>query len=38
MRWWNSFHREKVSFTHCVPTILQMVLASAKTKGFDLPG
>jgi fatty-acyl-CoA synthase len=31
-------HREKVSFSHCVPTILQMVLASAKTKGFDLPG
>jgi fatty-acyl-CoA synthase len=24
--------REKVSFSHCVPTILQMVLASAKTK------
>jgi fatty-acyl-CoA synthase len=23
--------REKVSFSHCVPTILQMVLASAKT-------
>jgi fatty-acyl-CoA synthase len=30
--------REKVSFSHCVPTILQMVLASAKTKGADLSG
>jgi fatty-acyl-CoA synthase len=31
-------HREKVSFSHCVPTILQMMLASAKTKGFELSG
>jgi len=30
--------REKVSFSHCVPTILQMVLASAKTKGVELSG
>jgi len=31
-------HREKVSFSHCVPTILQMVLASARTKGLGLSG
>ncbi|MBV8093858.1 MAG: fatty acid--CoA ligase [Acetobacteraceae bacterium] len=30
--------REKVSFSHCVPTILQMVLASAKAKGVSLAG
>jgi fatty-acyl-CoA synthase len=34
----NLLHREKVSFSHCVPTILQMVLASAKTKGVELAG
>jgi fatty-acyl-CoA synthase len=28
--------RERVSFSHCVPTILQMVLASAKAKKVDL--
>jgi fatty-acyl-CoA synthase len=31
-------HREKVSFSHCVPTILQLVLASARTKGVELSG
>jgi fatty-acyl-CoA synthase len=31
-------HREKVTFSHCVPTILQMVLASARTKGVELSG
>jgi fatty-acyl-CoA synthase len=31
-------HREKVTFSHCVPTILQMVLASAKARGFELSG
>jgi fatty-acyl-CoA synthase len=31
-------HREKVTFSHCVPTILQMVLATAKSKGLDLNG
>jgi fatty-acyl-CoA synthase len=31
-------HREKVSFSHCVPTILQMVLASAIVRGVDLAG
>jgi fatty-acyl-CoA synthase len=31
-------HREKVSFSHCVPTILQMLLASAKSRGIDLSG
>lgn len=30
--------REKVTFSHCVPTILQMLLASAKAKEFDLSG
>ena len=31
-------HRERVTFSHCVPTILQMMLASAKTKGVELSG
>jgi len=31
-------HREKVSFSHCVPTILQMLLASAKSKELELSG
>ncbi|MBV9375740.1 MAG: fatty acid--CoA ligase [Alphaproteobacteria bacterium] len=30
--------REKVSFSHCVPTILQMVLSSACTQGIELAG
>jgi fatty-acyl-CoA synthase len=30
--------REQVSFSHCVPTILQMVLATAKTRGVELSG
>ena len=30
--------REKVSFSHCVPTILQMVLSSAARKGVALAG
>jgi fatty-acyl-CoA synthase len=30
--------REKVTFSHCVPTILQMVLGSARTKGISLSG
>jgi len=30
--------REKVSFSHCVPTILQMVLASAIMRRLELPG
>ena len=30
--------REKVTFSHCVPTILQMLLASARTKEVDLSG
>jgi len=29
---------EKVTFTHCVPTILQMVLGAAKAAGTDLAG
>jgi fatty-acyl-CoA synthase len=29
---------EQVNFSHCVPTILQMVLDSAKAKGVDLSG
>lgn len=29
---------EKVSFSHCVPTILQMLLQSAETGGQDLSG
>jgi fatty-acyl-CoA synthase len=31
-------HREKATFSHCVPTILQMVLGGAKTKGISLSG
>jgi fatty-acyl-CoA synthase len=30
--------REKVNFSHCVPTILQMILRSANAKGVDLSG
>ncbi len=30
--------REKVTFSHCVPTILQMVLDGAKARGVDLSG
>jgi fatty-acyl-CoA synthase len=30
--------REKVSFSHCVPTILQMILATAAAKKVDLSG
>ncbi|CAG4883667.1 Acetyl-CoA synthetase [Georgfuchsia toluolica] len=30
--------REKVSFSHCVPTILQMLLHGAYAKGIDLSG
>jgi fatty-acyl-CoA synthase len=30
--------REKVTFSHCVPTILQMILASAKKRSIDLKG
>lgn len=30
--------REKVSFTHCVPTILQMLLACPEAAGIDLSG
>jgi fatty-acyl-CoA synthase len=30
--------RERVTFSHCVPTILQMVLAAAKTRSADLSG
>jgi fatty-acyl-CoA synthase len=30
--------REKVSFSHCVPTILQMLLATARAKGVELAG
>ena len=30
--------REGVSFSHCVPTILQMVLAAADKRGADLSG
>ena len=32
------FQREKVSLSHCVPTILRMLLDSAKTKGINLSG
>jgi fatty-acyl-CoA synthase len=32
------FQREKVSLSHCVPTILRMLLESAKTKGINLSG
>ena len=31
-------HRERVTFSHCVPTILQMILASAKKQAIDLTG
>ena len=30
--------REKVTFSHCVPTILQMVLSEACTRGVELSG
>ena len=30
--------REQVTFSHCVPTILQMILASAKKQAIDLAG
>jgi fatty-acyl-CoA synthase len=30
--------RERVTFSHCVPTILQMVLASARSKGVTFAG
>jgi fatty-acyl-CoA synthase len=30
--------RERVTFSHCVPTILQMMLAAAKAKGTELAG
>ena len=30
--------REQVTFSHCVPTILQMVLDGAQAKGVDLAG
>src|SRR5262249_160771 len=30
--------RERVTFSHCVPTILQMVLAAAKARSADLSG
>ncbi|MBV8277141.1 MAG: long-chain fatty acid--CoA ligase [Verrucomicrobia bacterium] len=32
------FQREKVTLSHCVPTILRMLLDSAKTKGIPLSG
>jgi non-ribosomal peptide synthetase component F len=32
------FQREKVTLSHCVPTILRMLLDSAKTKGISLSG
>jgi fatty-acyl-CoA synthase len=32
------FQREKVTFSHCVPTILRMLLDSARTKGINLSG
>jgi fatty-acyl-CoA synthase len=32
------FQREKVTLSHCVPTILRMLLDSAKTKGINLSG
>jgi acyl-CoA synthetase (AMP-forming)/AMP-acid ligase II len=32
------FQREKVTFSHCVPTILRMLLDSAKAKGINLSG
>jgi fatty-acyl-CoA synthase len=32
------FQREKVTLSHCVPTILRMLLESARTKGINLSG
>jgi fatty-acyl-CoA synthase len=32
------FQREKVTLSHCVPTILRMLLESAKAKGIPLSG
>jgi fatty-acyl-CoA synthase len=32
------FQREKVTLSHCVPTILRMLLDSAKAKGINLSG
>jgi fatty-acyl-CoA synthase len=32
------FQREKVTSSHCVPTILRMLLDSAKAKGINLSG
>jgi acyl-CoA synthetase (AMP-forming)/AMP-acid ligase II len=32
------FQREKVTFSHCVPTILRMLLDSAKAKAINLSG
>ncbi|MRJ42642.1 fatty acid--CoA ligase [Idiomarina sp. FeN1] len=32
------FVREKVTFSHCVPTILQMVLSSEKAQAIDFSG
>ncbi|MBV8967611.1 MAG: fatty acid--CoA ligase [Verrucomicrobia bacterium] len=32
------FQREKVTLSHCVPTILRMLLNSAKTTGINLSG
>jgi acyl-CoA synthetase (AMP-forming)/AMP-acid ligase II len=32
------FQREKVTLSHCVPTILRMLLDGAKTKGIHLSG
>ena len=32
------FQREKVTISHCVPTILRMLLDSAKAKGINLSG
>ena len=32
------FQREKVTLSHCVPTILRMLLDSAKTTGINLSG
>jgi fatty-acyl-CoA synthase len=32
------FQREKVTYSHCVPTLLRMLLGSAKAKGIALSG
>src|SRR5690606_1127070 len=32
------FVTEKVTFSHCVPTILQMILSSEQAKALDLSG